>query len=547
MLESEQKELKAEIKSVIVYQQGVQITKLGSIHLTRGEHLISIRGLPESLDKESIRVKGIGNGKIINISVEFNSKKEYRTELYKNINEEKERLEKEIKKGEIELERINEQIAKFKSTEDEFYDNWAKAFAFGEVELSNFIDFNEKFNERVTSKTDSAEILEDKIKELLTEFQVIQNKIYNLGPVEEVHNFYDINININVVQEGDFKIEIRYTMNQAWWVPFYDVVLSEEKAKIAMMANVYNRTGVDWENIEVEISTASLKPIRLIKPNPMILEEYIPVYNSHKDSKKRMNGYGGDTLSSSYKAGLKEEEKMSFDEYAEAEDDDYDFEEEPIPEIEETYAEVSENIGVQSFKIPERIDIPSDKNPHPVNLTIQELETEKKYYWSVSNPSSAVIIQDTVVNGDLLLLAGNVKIYFQEEFLGETNIPVIAPKERFKLGTRISYDLKIDKKLIDRSKAKKAIKGRLKNYYDYKISIKNLNEATEDLTLYDKIPHSSSENIKVEIENISPEPYKKKLGVLTWKFNLKGIDEKTVNYKYVVDYKKGIQITPPLP
>ena len=86
-----------------------------------------------------------------------------------------------------------------------------------------------------------------------------------------------------------------------------------------------------------------------------------------------------------------------------------------MPEIEETYAEVSENIGVQSFKIPHRIDIPSDKNPHPVNLTIVDLETEKKYYWSAVAPEN-VLIQDTVVNGDLLLLSGNVKIYFQEEF-----------------------------------------------------------------------------------------------------------------------------------
>ena len=45
---------------------------------------------------------------------------------------------------------------------------------------------------------------------------------------------------------------------------------------------------------------------------------------------------------------------------------------------------ISENIGVQSFKIPHRIDIPYDKNPHPVNLTVQELETEKKKLESFS-------------------------------------------------------------------------------------------------------------------------------------------------------------------
>ena len=547
MLESEKKELDAEIKSVIVYQQGVQITKLGSIHLTKGEQLICITNLPESLDKESVRVKGIGNGKIINITVEFNSKKEYKTEEYEKLNNQRDLVQKGIKKKDIELNRVNEQLEKFKSTESEFYDNWAKAFAFGEIDLSNFIEFNEKINENFKSKLDTTEKLEDRIKELRTELQVINNKISKLGPIEEVHNFYDVYINLNVVQEGEFKIELRFTMTEAWWVPFYDCAIGEEKAKLSMMANVYNRTGLDWEDIEIEISTASLKPISLIKPSPMILEEFIPYV---EEKMKDYNFKGKKKMAAKPMGGALREitksEDFDDDGFYEPEEAEYVAEEEPMPEIEETYAEVSENIGVQSFKIPNRIDIPSDKNPHPVNLTVVDLETEKKYYWSAVAPEN-VLIQDTVVNGDLLLLSGNVKIYFQEEFLGETSIPVIAPKEKFKLGTRVSYDLKIDKKLTDRSKAKKAIKGRLINNYEYKITIKNLNEATEDLTLYDKIPHSSSENIKVTIDEIVPEPDKKKLGVLTWKFNLKGLDDKTINYKYVVDYKKGIQITPSLP
>jgi uncharacterized protein (TIGR02231 family) len=158
-----------------------------------------------------------------------------------------------------------------------------------------------------------------------------------------------------------------------------------------------------------------------------------------------------------------------------------------------------------------------------------------------------VIIQDTLINGDLLLLAGNCKIYYAEEFIGETVIPVIAPKERFKLGTRVSYDFRIEKKLIDRSKDKKSIKGRLKNNYEYKIIIRNLNNVSEDLTLYDRIPHSSSENIKIEFESINPEPDKKELGILKWRTNMKGIQEKVIQYKYSIEYKQGININPPLP
>ncbi len=558
-METVKNELETKINRVIVYQSGVQITLNGAINLQTGEQLITITNLPYTIDKESIRVKGIGNGKIININVEFNSRKEYRKEEHKKLQEERETLQKKIKVKQREMQRSVERVQKYKSTEDNFYSNWSKAYAFGEVDLSNFLEFNTKINEQINTKIDVIEKLGLELKELQTEIQVLNNKISKLGPVEKIHNFYDISVNLNVTQEGEFNFEIRYTMTEAWWVPFYDATLTEDKAKLTMMANVHNRTGEDWEDVEIEISTASLSPIRIAKPSPMILKEYVPppVYDTRMYAKRAFRG-GKGMAGGGMPGGPKDYGKMdkagdllsSMDEdmdEAPMEDAFYDAPApEPEPEISVSHAEVSENIGVQSYSIPNRLDIPSDKNPHPVNLTEQELETEKKYYWSSAAPEN-VIIRDKLTNGDLLLLAGNVKIYYLEEFLGETSIPVVAPKEQFKLGTRVSYDLKVDKKLVDRSKSKKAVKGKLKNNYAYKIQIKNLNEVEDDLVLLDRIPHSSHEGIKVEIESMIPEQDKIELGILKWKFNLKGINEKTINYKYFVEYKKGITVTPSLP
>ena len=552
-METVKNELKTKISSVIVYQSGVQITLNGGINLNTGEHLITITNLPYTIDKESIRVKGIGNGKIINTNINFDSKKEYKKDEHKKLQEEREALQKKMKIKQRELQRIAERVQKYKSTEDTFYSDWSKAYAFGEVTLSNFMEFNEKINQQISSKIDQIEKIGLEYKDLETEMQALNNKISKLGPVEKIHNFYEVIVNLNVSKEGEFKFELRYTMTDAWWVPFYDATLTEDKAKLSMMANVYNQTGEDWENVEIEISTASLSPIILAKPSPIILKEYVPpvVYDNRMYSKSKPRFRGGGGAPGAPMEMVKGDIMMSMDMDEEEEMDDYmaapkDYAPEPEPVIEESYAEVSENIGVQSFKIPNRLDIPSDKNPHPVNLTVQELETEKKYYWS-SAASENVIIRDKLTNGDLLLLAGNVKIYYLEEFLGETSIPVVAPKEQFKLGTRVSYDLKVDKKLVDRSKSKKAIKGKLKNNYEYKIQIKNLNEVEDDLVLLDRVPHSSHEGIKVEIESMTPEQDKIELGILKWKFNLKGINEKIINYKYFVEYKKGIIVTPTLP
>ena len=58
---------------------------------------------------------------------------------------------------------------------------------------------------------------------------------------------------------------------------------------------------------------------------------------------------------------------------------------------------------------------------------------------------------------------------------------------------------------------------------------------------------NSSENIKVELQEMNPEPDKKELGVLKWNINLSNLEDKVIQYRYFVDYKKGIIITPSLP
>ena len=117
-------DFESKVERVIVYSSGAQIVQVGKLTLPQGNQIIKISDLPDNLDKESIRVKGIGHGKIININVELNSKKEYNKEEYEELKAEREYLLKDIQKNQNELNRLNEQVANFKSVEDVFYETF---------------------------------------------------------------------------------------------------------------------------------------------------------------------------------------------------------------------------------------------------------------------------------------------------------------------------------------------------------------------------------------------------------------------------------------
>ena len=68
-----------------------------------------------------------------------------------------------------------------------------------------------------------------------------------------------------------------------------------------------------------------------------------------------------------------------------------------------------------------------------------------------------------------------------------------------------------------------------------------------ELKIMDRIVHSDSEKIKVNITQMSTEPESKNLGILTWKLPLKGQKEIKLNYSYEVVYEKNMTITPNLP
>ena len=148
-----------------------------------------------------------------------------------------------------------------------------------------------------------------------------------------------------------------------------------------------------------------------------------------------------------------------------------------------------------------------------------------------------------------MILPGNAKVYVGDEFIGETYLDLISPNEEFKLGERVTYDVKVEKKLKDKKKEKEgALKGKRSVSYSYEIKIENLNKVTEELIIYDRIPHSVSERIKVKLGEFSDEPASNVMNVLKYVVDMGTVKEKkSITYDYEVVYEKSVNISPPLP
>ena len=198
------------------------------------------------------------------------------------------------------------------------------------------------------------------------------------------------------------------------------------------------------------------------------------------------------------------------------------------------------------------MSIAADENPHPVMLQEFDVKSSRIFYWN--SIDQQLIAQEKIKNGESTLLPGKVKCYVEGDFVGETKIKAISPSEEFKLGTRLSFEMKVEKKLTKRDVDKKGItKGKRENDYEYEIKINNYRKEESKLTLIDRIPHSTDADITVEPDEkhleelFFPKPKKFKLSIASWDLTLKPEEEFKVKYKYSVKYGRGVTISPPLP
>jgi uncharacterized protein (TIGR02231 family) len=219
-----------------------------------------------------------------------------------------------------------------------------------------------------------------------------------------------------------------------------------------------------------------------------------------------------------------------------------------MPDIIEDYAEPTETLGgITVYNVPGEVSIPADNDQHPVTLTLEEFESRRLHFWNAAAMAEAVA-QDEITNGDSVLLPGNVKVYAAGDFIGETHLNLKAPREKFRLGTRVAYDVKVEKKLLEKDTEKAGItRGKQKRGYKYSLDMQNFSKQGITIKVVDVIPHSSSERINVELVGPSIPTKKEELGVLEWETNIDAGVEFKIEYSYEVEWEKDVSIRPPLP
>jgi uncharacterized protein (TIGR02231 family) len=509
------------IIKVTVYTDRALITRQGNIQLNGTETQLVIEKLPITMDPESIRVSGRGQAavKILGVNSE-------RRRFTQPVNDKIAEVTAQIEALTVEQQQIQTQMATAQmqsdfvlglqqKTEETFSNGLAKQKV-SLVETLGFIDtIGQKFTEYSTAIANHRQQLQELEKQL----QVYRSRLKSFSNPQATES-YQIVVDIESDAAGQFQLEVSYVVARASWQPLYDLRIdtTSRQLQLTYLAEINQRTGEDWMNVALTLSTAQ-PGLGTLPPqlNPWYVDWPQPV--AGQESLRRRSPAPAS-------AGLMQ---MAEDAYCSVEEEEI--------AAENVVATTNRQGGVVTFQLAGGGNIPNDGSPHKATIFRQEFPYQLNHM-AMPGLVSFTYLRAQVQNPSdgATLLPGIANIFRDEIFVGKTNLENIAPGQDFLLNLGIDESIRIYRQLVERQVEKKFLGSNRRIVYAYRMRLHNLQSQAVKLQLADRIPHSRSEKIKIKLLKTNPATSLGELGRLDWELDLAAQQQLEVYYQFSIEH-----------
>ena len=523
--------VESKITSVTVYSDRAQITRSATTYLTKGEHKILFDELPQSIEQNSIQANGKGNAILRDVT--------FKTEQFANITDEKRKsLSDKLQELQDDKDTLNDRTTQANDLKQVVRDILAKLTSTSE-EIENVELDPEKWIKMVEFYRSKQEVLDTEIREtekalrdLSLEIDKVRREIRELG--QQAYKYKNIvEVLVDVRKDGNLTLDLSYIVYGPSWTPIYDLRVDsqEKKMHLTYKSNIFQTTGEDWNNVDLKLSTA--KPNMSAQP-PELSPYYISIYYPQPARKERKMAKSRPSYSNQMSFAI---EGMSV--------------EESLDELEDiSYSASTVESGAISvvFDIDGSNTIKSDNEPHLVTITIQEFPAGFRYSAIPKHSQFAYLKAKVKNDSDYPFLPGDTNIFLDNNFVANSYIKAVAPTEEFWTFLGVDEGIKVEYKFVKKFDETGGIfVEKNKKIFEYLIKITNNKKTQEEIVIWDQLPISQNENIKVKL--IEP-AYKEDTEILKinehkyieWFFQPKPGEEIIIPFKYSVEYPLDTQI-----
>lgn len=520
------------IDDVTVYKDRARMTCKGLVQVDAGVHKLIFDELPLTLDPDSVRVGGGGAAQVRILGVDV-SRRHYELAPERRVRE----LEAQIEQVVDDVQVLDDSYAGLVAQVEHLQGlrqatrEFARGLSRGRTSVEDQVRLMQFLGEQDNELRTAMREINQKKRDLDRQLNRLQRELNDLRSARPRQRF-QATIEVEVLGSGDFRPELTYVVHAAGWIPLYDLRLIDvgtgHVLEISTIAQVTQRTGQDWSDVRLSVSTA--RPA-LNQRLPELKPWYVDEYKAPQPRQKQARSAGLEPTKAVMAAPL--QEQVGYDAFAK----DY-------VEAEEVVAEARENGMTVTFDVPGHWDIPSDGSPKKMTLARLSLEP-KINYLAIPRHTDAVYRRAIVVNkGSGPLLEGGASLFVGDEFIGNTRIEYTAVDDELVLLLGVEERIRIERELTKRAVDKRLLRENRLVRYGYEIKIKNLMAKAVEVEVQDQIPVSRHEQIRIKLEQVSPEPGERSdLNIMEWLLALKPESEVNIRYEYLIEHPSSLKIT----
>jgi uncharacterized protein (TIGR02231 family) len=574
----------SKITAVKLFTNRAEITRVSKIKLQKGSNTILIEGLPDNLYDWSVRgsLPEKFSGKIMSMEISRQALLEKRRKKISEIEKKLEELRDQDAGLADDLTNIKGQDD-FINSINEFTRHTASKDLQTRIPQTDLwgttLDYTAKKKKDLQNSSRS---IQKKRRELAKEIQKWEFELVQIGGSSYFSSYQKINkamekniaqtqvqqysdvtdqyaqqqsylqsdtsgiatekrlmLSIYSASEEDADFTLIYMIPNTYWQMMYDFRASKknEEIDVILYANIFQKTGEDWEAINLSLSTG--------EPLTNIALPYLPPW--YLNASQPYKGDEGDYFRSYKKAEANGKAMMDEEAVMERKKKNGA----PVPESTITSAGFSFEVA---FPIRQTIESSDKYQKKLIKAYKLKSEKELKYYFETVPESSGKVflMAKTSNRTELPWLGGEAQVFLENEFIGKVSIPDTPVDKEQNLVLGIAPDMTAKKELVKKFNDTSGVfGGNTRIVYSYKITVENSSKEKREIIIRDNFPVSNNKEIEVAIKNLSmqflsDEEIKKSTeyqqGIRKYVINLSPGAKKEITYDAVITYDKQLII-----
>jgi len=514
-------EATSKIDSVTVYPDAAIVSRLVEVDMPQGDSVVIFKDLPLALDPASLRFEGEGGAKMTIGAVET-----------------------QVAPAEVKApdNAVETRLAALRAERE----GWQSTIDALQAKRAMIMRFSQAGPEKLSPDSKPLDVgqwnaawdavavglakLGDDLRPALAKARALDEEIKALEAARQrppegqsARRSASVAVSAAAPTRGAFKLS--YRIGGVGWRPAYDAALDTaagaKTLSLIRRANLAQRTGEDWSDIALTVSTARVARASDIPDvPPLTIDFWQP---AQADEPARVSGVFKTT-----------EAARAVPQVLAAS---------PAPppkapiKAEEAATELEANAYSAEFKVPGRISLASDGAQKSFVLARLNAEPTLLVKTAPGLDQTAYLQAHFTDAEEAPLLPGEVSLHRDGAFIGQSRIAFVAPGDGADLGFGGDDKIKIQRAPVNRKENEPTWFNQTKiETREFKTTIKNLHDFPVKVQVIDQIPVSENTAITVEMLSTTTPPTEKqvadKRGVMSWTLDLAPGEAKDIRLAY---------------